>query len=248
MILLHRVATVSSRRAQELLLKAGVVLIQQVKSNLLSRISRQTGATIISSTDHVMNQFGAKVLGTCNRFRLVTFRDNELWTNGSSDSSDSQEGKIGGDRLGEETHLGKRSIRDLLLDPSLSNADRQSALAASKLGEGVHDGAEAVKTGLAKRGVAQTFVMLEGCPKKLGCTIVLRGASRAALKQVKVVLRFLVLSAYSLRLETSYLKERGARLRPEYKELPKHRFSSSLYVHFLGHSLEGPLCDGGAFF
>ncbi|KAL7566411.1 hypothetical protein ACA910_000894 [Epithemia clementina (nom. ined.)] len=224
-----------SRRAQELLLKAGVVLIQQVKSNLLSRISRQTGATIISSTDHVMNQFGAKVLGTCHRFRLVTFRDNEVWVDGATPTGDSHEGQVGGARKRsgeEETHLGKRSIRDLLLDPTLSTADRQSVLAASKLGEGVHDGAEAVKTGLAKRGVAQTFVMLEGCPKKLGSTIVLRGAGRIALKQVKCVLRFLVLTAYSLRLETSYLKERRARLRPDFRELPKHRFSSSLCVDF----------------
>ena len=226
----------TSRRAQELLLKAGVVLIQQVKSNLLSRISRQTGATIISSTDHVMNQFGAKVLGTCHRFRLVSFRDNELWIDGSSVSINNHDGQVGGTRQqgsGEENTLGSRkSIEDLLLDPGLSNADRQAALAARKLGEGVHDGAEAVKTGLAKRGVAQTFVMLEGCPKKLGCTIVLRGAGRAAMKQVKRVLRFLVLSAYSLKLETSYLKERRARIRPDFKELPKHRFSSSLCVDF----------------
>jgi hypothetical protein len=45
-----------SRKAHELLLDAGVVLIQHVKATLLSRIARQTGATIISSTDHIMNQ------------------------------------------------------------------------------------------------------------------------------------------------------------------------------------------------
>lgn len=52
-----------SRKAQELLLRARVVLIQHVKTTLMSRISRQTGATIISSTDHVMNQFDESVLG-----------------------------------------------------------------------------------------------------------------------------------------------------------------------------------------
>eukprot|EP00522_Entomoneis_paludosa_P009275 CAMPEP_0172466088 /NCGR_PEP_ID=MMETSP1065-20121228/55201_1 /TAXON_ID=265537 /ORGANISM="Amphiprora paludosa, Strain CCMP125" /LENGTH=309 /DNA_ID=CAMNT_0013222793 /DNA_START=82 /DNA_END=1008 /DNA_ORIENTATION=+ len=107
-----------SRRAQELLLKAGVVLVQQVKTNLLSRISRQTGATIISSTDHVMNQFGAKVLGSCRRFRLVTFRDNETWIDQLPPDAQLEEGEIPDDSL-----MGKKSIRDLLLDPTLSNQE-----------------------------------------------------------------------------------------------------------------------------
>ena len=37
---------------------------------------------------------------------------------------------------------------------------------------------------------------------------------RSTLKQVKSVFRFLANVAYNLRLETTYLKERGARLRP----------------------------------
>ncbi len=76
-----------SRKAQELFLKAKIVLIQQVKATLLSRISRQTGATIISGTDLVMNQFGPNVLGVCNRFRLVTFRDNEAWVDAADDAA-----------------------------------------------------------------------------------------------------------------------------------------------------------------
>mmetsp|Transcript_4381 Transcript_4381/g.12074 ORF Transcript_4381/g.12074 Transcript_4381/m.12074 type:complete len:1827 (+) Transcript_4381:66-5546(+) len=214
----------ASRRAQELLLKAGVVLVQQVKSNLMSRISRQTGATVISSTDHVMNQFGAKVLGSCRRFRLVTFRDNETWVSHMVQDSQANDG--------DDAFKAKKSIRDLLLNPGLSNQERQAALAADKLGEGVHDGAEAVRNGLAKRGVVHTYIMLEGCPKQLGCTIVLRGSDRVALKQVKSVLRFLVLAAYNLRLETSYLKERRARLRPDFVELPKLGFSTSLCVDY----------------
>lgn len=207
-----------SRRAQELFLKAGVVLIQHVKSSLLSRISRQTGATVISSTDHVMSQFGPSVLGKCHRFRLATFRDNETWIESTSV-----------DDMASGT---KRSIQALLSNPELSNPERQAALAANKLGEGVLDGSEAVKTGLAKRGVAQTYVMLEGCQKHLGCTVVLRGAKRAALKQVKVVLRFLINVAYNLRLETSYLRERGARIRPDFKADKKYAFSSSLCVDY----------------
>jgi 1-phosphatidylinositol-3-phosphate 5-kinase len=204
-----------SRRAQELLLNADVVLIQRVKSNLLDRISRQTGATVISSTDHVMNQFGANVLGKCHRFRLAAFRDNEVWVDHLLVGATKQ-----------------RSIQALLADPEISNHDRQAALAASRLGEDMLDGSQAVKSGLAKRGVAQTYVMLEGCPKHLGCTVVLRGANRATLKQVKTVFRFLVNVAYNLRLETSYLKERSARLRPDYEVHSKHTFSSSLCVDY----------------
>ena len=201
-----------SRQAHELLLAAGVVLIQQVKASLLTRIARQTGATIISSTDHIMNQFGADALGKCHRFRLVTFRDNEIWS--------------------DKTDAGHRSIPTLLATSTLKNYERQAALAADKLGESVIDGAEAVRSGLAKRGVAQTYVMLEGCPKELGCTIVLRGADRAALKEVKAVLRFLIMTAYNLRLETCYLKERCARLRPDFVETPDFALSTSLCVDF----------------
>lgn len=43
------------RKAHELLLRANIVLIQFVKPALMSRIARQTGATVLSSIDHVMN-------------------------------------------------------------------------------------------------------------------------------------------------------------------------------------------------
>jgi hypothetical protein len=206
-----------SRRAQELLLKARVVLVQHVKASLLKRISRQTGATIISSTDHIMNQFGAHVLGKCHRFRIVVARDNEVWV----------------DKIGNNDGFGeKRDIYSLLLNPDLNNHERQEALAAGKLGESIMDGSDAIKSGLAKRGVAQTYVMLEGCPQNLGCTVILRGTNRAALKQVKLVFRFLVNIAYNLHLETSYLKERCARLRPDFEVQPHNLFSSSLCVDY----------------
>lgn len=245
-----------SRKAQELLLKAGVVLVRHVKSNLLNRISRQTGATVISSTDHIMNQFGESVLGKCRRFRLVTFRDNEAWTDAfepvldpvelnkssTTTTTTTKENSAGDPLSGKKIDAAKtktttttrkpKSIQALLADPTLSNYERQAALAANRLGEGVLDGSEAVKAGLAKRGVANTYIMLEGCPKELGCTVVLRGANRATLKQVKSVFRFLANAAYNLRLETTYLKERGARIRPDFKVLPANINSSSLCVDY----------------
>jgi hypothetical protein len=215
-----------SRRAQELLLDANVTLVQHVKASLLARISRQTGATIISSTDHIMNQFGAHVLGRCNRFRVAVARDNEVWVDRAIST------RQGGTDGSKQANDAKRDISTLLNDPALTNAERQSVLAASMLGQGIQQGDEAIKAGLAKRGVAQTYVMLEGCPKERGCTIVLRGLSRKALKQLKIVFRFLVNAAYNLRLETSFLKERCARLHPEYDVKPQNLFSSSLCVDY----------------
>jgi hypothetical protein len=212
-----------SRRAQELLLNARVVLLQHVKSSLLSRISRQTGATVISSTDHIMNQFGAHVLGRCHRFRFIVARDNEIWIDkdlGIQNAPSKSSGNI------------KRNIQVLLGDTELKNHERQAVLAANMLGQSIIDGSEAVKCGLAKRGVATTYCLLEGCPKQLGCTVVLRGASRAALKQLKIVFRFLVNVAYNLRLETSYFKERRVGLRPDFVVRPQHLYSSSLCVDY----------------
>mmetsp|Transcript_31801 Transcript_31801/g.68845 ORF Transcript_31801/g.68845 Transcript_31801/m.68845 type:complete len:2148 (-) Transcript_31801:1362-7805(-) len=208
-----------SRRAQELLLKANVALIQHVKASLMSRIARQTGATVISSTDHAMNQFGRGVLGSCKRFRLVTFRDNESWSEKSR-------------RADPGSHSMPSYISDLLASRELPNHHRQAVLAASVLGENVIDGSDAVKQGLAKRGVAFTYAMIEGCPKQLGCTVVLRGASRGALKQVKRVFRFLVNIAYNLRLEMSYLRDRGAMLPADYAIPTTQTCSSSLCVEY----------------
>jgi hypothetical protein len=223
-----------SRLAQELFLSNGVVLVQHVKASLLARISRQTGSTVISSTDHVMNQFGTNVLGSCRRFRLVTFRDSETWVDNDHAAP------IEASSCGEESEKGtsgsisstRRSIGAQLADPRLSLQDRQAALTARRLGDGVLDGAEAVKSGLAKRGVARTFIMLEGCPKSLGCTVAIRGSSRSALKQVKVVLRFLINVAYNLRLETSYLRERCASIRPNFELTDSFTYSSSLCVDY----------------
>ena len=36
------------------------------------------------------------------------------------------------------------------------------------------DGTDAVTSGLAKRGVVQTYIMIEGCAKELGCTAIVR--------------------------------------------------------------------------
>lgn len=176
------VARSVSRRAQELLKKANIALIQYVKPTLMTRIARQTGATVLTSIDHVTN--GA-VLGHCRRFRLVTFRDNDRWVDGVETDTGSQ---IDSTRSGASE---KKCVSALLLE-NLPNHERQAVLAARRLGQEVLDGRDAVVSGLMKRGVVKTLVMIEGCPKELGCTVIIRGATRPALKQVKNVLLFMI--------------------------------------------------------
>ena len=236
------------RKAQELLLQHNVVVIQHVKSSVLQRISRLTKATILNHmalqtlmttpTDGGLDAINAAAeledwVGHCQRFRLVTVRDNEHWVDGYYDKRGNESEEK--DDLVDNNltaSLNVRSIESLLADPHTKHRERQSALAAKQLGEGVLNGSKAVQKGLAKRGVAQTYVMLEGCPKHLGCTVVLRGANKAALKQVKLVLRFLVNVAYNLRLETSFLRERSARIRPDFVASSQNVLSSSLCVDY----------------
>lgn len=121
----------------------------------------------------------------------------------------------------------------MLSEKYLPNHLRQAALAANLLGDRVMDGAEAVRCGLAKRGVARTYILMEGCPKILGCALVLRGAGRQALKQVKRVLLFLVNVAYSLKLEITYMKERFATISADYIVPGENQlYSSSLCVNY----------------
>ena len=231
-----------SRKAQELLLRANIALVQYVKPTLMTRIARQTGATILSSIDHLTN--GDSIMGYCKRFRIVAFRDNDIWIDSFDESTNS-----------ECIEKAKKCVSSLL-SQNLPNHERQAVLAASKLGQGVFEGNEAVKSGLMKRGVVKTYVMIEGCPKELGCTVIIRGVSRPALKQVKKVLRFMInavsrmclrynfnfilitsayhrhFQAYNMKLETSYIIERSARLPASYTIPAAPCSSSSLCIDF----------------
>ncbi|KAK6131712.1 hypothetical protein DH2020_034509 [Rehmannia glutinosa] len=58
----------------------------------------------------------------------------------------------------------------------------------------------------------KTLMFFEGCPRPLGCTILLKGASGDELKKVKHVVHYGVFAAYHLALETSFLADEGASL------------------------------------
>ncbi|XP_043694899.1 putative 1-phosphatidylinositol-3-phosphate 5-kinase FAB1C isoform X2 [Telopea speciosissima] len=59
---------------------------------------------------------------------------------------------------------------------------------------------------------SKTLMFFEGCPRRLGCTVLLKGTCREELKKVKHVVQYAVFAAYHLSLETSFLADEGASL------------------------------------
>ncbi|TVU09488.1 hypothetical protein EJB05_42964 [Eragrostis curvula] len=64
----------------------------------------------------------------------------------------------------------------------------------------------------AEKGSTKTLMFFEGCLKRLGCTILLKGTSREELKKIKRAMQLAVFAAYHLSLETSFLADEGATL------------------------------------
>uniref|UniRef100_A0A7N0UCP9 1-phosphatidylinositol-3-phosphate 5-kinase n=2 Tax=Kalanchoe fedtschenkoi TaxID=63787 RepID=A0A7N0UCP9_KALFE len=62
------------------------------------------------------------------------------------------------------------------------------------------------------RKLSRTLMYFEGCPRRSGCTVVLKGACRKELKKMKRVVQYSVFAAYHLSLETSFLADEGASL------------------------------------
>ncbi|KAJ0679541.1 putative 1-phosphatidylinositol-3-phosphate 5-kinase chromatin regulator PHD family [Helianthus annuus] len=59
---------------------------------------------------------------------------------------------------------------------------------------------------------SKTLMFFDGCPRRLGCTVVLKGSCKEELKKVKHVVQYAVFAAYHLSLETSFLADEGATL------------------------------------
>ncbi|KAJ5095844.1 hypothetical protein NUU61_005200 [Penicillium alfredii] len=61
-------------------------------------------------------------------------------------------------------------------------------------------------------GRKKTYIYISGCPKELGCTIVLRGGDYGALEKVKRITEFMVYVVYNLRLETCLMRDEFAKI------------------------------------
>ncbi|KAE9607293.1 putative 1-phosphatidylinositol-3-phosphate 5-kinase [Lupinus albus] len=62
------------------------------------------------------------------------------------------------------------------------------------------------------RKPSKTLMFFEGCPRRLCCTVLLKGTCREDLKKIKHVVQFAIFAAYHLSLETSFLADEGATL------------------------------------
>lgn len=61
-------------------------------------------------------------------------------------------------------------------------------------------------------GRKKTYMYVSGCPKELGCTIVLRGGNEEVLGKVKGITEFMVYVVYNLRLETCLMRDEFAKI------------------------------------
>ncbi|XP_057530499.1 putative 1-phosphatidylinositol-3-phosphate 5-kinase FAB1C [Amaranthus tricolor] len=77
------------------------------------------------------------------------------------------------------------------------------------------------------RRPSKTLMFFEGCPKRLGCTVLLKGLCREELKRVKHVVQYAIFAAYHLFLETSFLADEGAHL-PKMTLKPSYSVKANL--------------------
>ena len=67
----------------------------------------------------------------------------------------------------------------------------------------------------------KTYMFLSGCPKELGCTIVIRGGDDKLLGQLKKIAEFMIYVAYNLKLETSFMRD-------EFAQIPTYQVCGSI--------------------
>ena len=63
----------------------------------------------------------------------------------------------------------------------------------------------------------KTYMYLSGCPRELGCTIVLRGGDEIVLSKIKRITEFMTYVTYNLKLETSFMRDEFAQM-PSYQD------------------------------
>ncbi|KAJ5959901.1 Zinc finger FYVE/PHD-type [Penicillium vulpinum] len=61
-------------------------------------------------------------------------------------------------------------------------------------------------------GRKKTYMYISGCPKELGCTIILRGGDEQVLGKVKQITEFMIYVVYNLRLETCLIRDEFGRI------------------------------------
>ncbi|KAE8701852.1 putative 1-phosphatidylinositol-3-phosphate 5-kinase FAB1D-like isoform X3 [Hibiscus syriacus] len=99
---------------------------------------------------------------------------------------------------------------------------------------------EHVCSGEGGKRPSKTLMFLEGCPKRLYCTILLKGSHSEELKKIKCVVQYAVVMAHHLILETSFLIDQKAM----FSTIPLTGIADVLPTNQESHTLE--ICNTSA--
>ncbi|KAF7808767.1 putative 1-phosphatidylinositol-3-phosphate 5-kinase FAB1C [Senna tora] len=91
----------------------------------------------------------------------------------------------------------------------------------------------------------KTLMFFEGCPRRLGCTVILKGACREELKKIKHVVQYAVFAGYHLSLQTSFLADEGAtlpKMRRKHAIAEPDRSTADTNMSIMSETLTPTLC------
>jgi 1-phosphatidylinositol-3-phosphate 5-kinase len=194
-----------ARAAQEELLARGISLVQHIKPELLERIARATGAKVRRLGGGRRRPWGSKrrarglpptaaaagpqlLLRSTARANFLNRRHRTPTPHPQIVPSveELDEGVTGACRQFRIEPLAAPAPAAAAAPPPASSTAARPAPAAAAAG---------------------TLMVFDGCPRPLGCTVLLRGDSAAELTKVKRVAKLAVLAAYHSVLEGAFLAE-----------------------------------------
>jgi hypothetical protein len=247
-----------SVQAKKLLLGQGIAAIQHVKTSLLQRLHRSCGGTVQRSVDHLV--VGRPKVGTCQLMQMRSFSGQEVLP---TDQQAIFPLPVVYSVDAEGEYIWNRqppSVNELVVGGAAArqppSQEATQALQLAALAKSLQCKVEPARVtkDICRRRIrsywrkskatrlstprfpedVKSLVFFEGCPIKLGCTIVLRGADKDELRRVKRALRFLVYAKYHLMLELNMMHTHGACfVRPlEQEPLALSRISISPALRF----------------
>ncbi|GAB4817632.1 hypothetical protein N2152v2_004678 [Parachlorella kessleri] len=178
-----------ARYAQELLLEHDVALVLNVKRELMDRIARCTDAEVVPS----LAQLNSHSLGFCKEFDVESLLP------------PGQPGSLSGPQLAKVS-----MSRTGQLNSSVPGSPSAAAAAAAQEQGHLIADAAALRRQPQPRSGPNSLMLFKGCPRPLGCSIVLRGGDASVLAKVKRVVAFASYAAYWNRLEADLMADQLA--------------------------------------
>ncbi|KAA6428100.1 MAG: hypothetical protein FRX49_02761, partial [Trebouxia sp. A1-2] len=176
-----------ARYAQQLLLQKGISVVLNVKRSLLNRLARCTEAQVASSVEDLNNH----CIAFCKEFRVEVLKPSRKESTARVDA------------------LASTAVQ-------LRHTDSQSSTSSTPLRLLRRSGSSQGSGGSSKYGGGtgpRTLMFFKGCPRPLGCTVLLQGADAEQLTLLKKVMKFAIYAAYAGRLEAAFLTDELASAR-----------------------------------